>query len=369
MQNIYQDLGVASEAVLSGDSKRVFFVTGKKSFELSGAKNRLDNLINRKGVGRFYDFENNPKLEDVEKGVELYLKAKPDYVVGVGGGSVIDMAKMIIGLSGVEDVKRALINNERFGEEVPLLAVPTTSGSGSESTPYAVVYVDRKKYSFNHQKSIPQEIVLDPSLTYSMDRRQTAVTGFDVLSQGIESFWSINSNEESKGHSRDAIKLCLENLERSANNFEEKARGAMMLAANFAGRAIAIAKTTAPHALSYSMSSLYGVPHGLAVALTLGEIYEHNSKVDKESCNDLRGADYVRETMLELNEILGARDGKEAKEKINRLMVGVGLETCLYGVGVKDIELITNEVNEQRLKNNPRKLGKQDLRGILERVF
>lgn len=365
-QKSYTSIEEAEASVLSRDFRRVFFVTGKKSFENSGAKGKFDELLG-KSVGRFCDFETNPKLEDIRRGITLYRERKPDYVVAAGGGSVIDMAKLIIGLSGVDDAEDALINNRRSESNVSLLAVPTTSGSGSESTPYAVAYVDGVKYSFNHQESMPGEIVLDPTLTYSMNRSQAAAAGFDAFSQGVEAYWSIGATEESKVYSRKSIALCVENLEESINNSDRNARDSMMQAANFAGKAIAIARTTAPHAISYAMSSRFHVLHGHAVALTLGEIYEYNARVNGVTCSDPRGVDYVRDTMRELNEILGVGDEKEARDKINGLMGSVGLETRLSKIGV-DLNVIVDEVNEQRLRNNPRKLGETNLRRILEMI-
>jgi len=360
-QKIYNTLEEAQEAFTS---KNIFLVTGKKSFESSGARERL-SLGN---YTYFNDFSPNPKLEDAIKGIELYRKSNPDLILAVGGGSVIDMAKLIKGLASEADIKNSITTNRITGSNVPLISIPTTSGSGSESTPFAVVYINGFKYSLQHDTLLPNEVVLDPSLTYSLPREQTAATGMDALSQSIEAFWSVNSTTESKQHSRVAIPLILDNLEQAVNNPTNSNREAMMKASNLAGRAIVIAKTTACHSISYPITSHFGVPHGHAAALTLGEVLVYNSLVSESDCIDSRGITYVQNTMQELFSLLKVQNAPDGNKRITDLMQSIGLETQLSKLANHPEIIIKEGFNPQRMKNNPRKIEENDLRKILDKL-
>jgi len=358
-QKVYKTLGKFQRETISEGHADVFLVTGKNSFYQSGAYEMIPH------AKKFYDFSSNPKIEDVIKGIEIFnsISPSPELIVAIGGGSVIDMAKLIKGLCQEKNPEKSIKEN-RLGNiaDRRMIAIPTTAGSGSESTPFAVVYLNGKKYSLQHEKLLPDEIVLDYTLTKSMSPRLTAVTGMDALSQAIEAYWSINSNGESKQYSRDAMDLILSNLETAVNHPTNESRKGMLLGANLAGKAIAIAKTTACHSISYPITSNFGIPHGHAVALTLGEILEYNSQLDKD-CNDSRGSDYVKKTISEL---------PVTKDLIHDLMKDIGLETRLSDLGIdkKDIGLIVKEgFNPQRMKNNPREITRDDLRKILEEIY
>ena len=155
-----------------------------------------------------------------------------------------------------------------------LIAIPTTSGSGSEATHFAVVYVGGEKFSVAHPiYMLPNVVVLNPSLTYSMDSYQTALSGVDAFAQAMESYWSVNSTEESKKYSIEALELIIEHLP-LAVNYNDNSRDIMLHAANLAGKAINIAKTSGAHAISYVLTSKFNIPHGQAVALTLPAWYD-----------------------------------------------------------------------------------------------
>lgn len=354
--------------------KSIFLVTGKSSYARSGAKLVLDKILKNFNLMHFYDFEENPKLNDVEKGLRVFRENNCDFVIAIGGGSVIDIAKSINILAAnpykpIEYVKnKKNINNK--GKI--LVAVPTTSGSGSESTQFAVVYIGKTKYSLDQPFILPDYAIVDPQFTFSMSKYVTACTGMDALSQAIESYWSINSTEESKKCSVKAIKLILKNLPDSVNNPSKKSREAMAIAANLAGKAINTTKTTACHSVSYPMTSYFNVAHGHAVALTLPEMLVYNSQVIEKDILDRRGINYVKKTISEIAKLLGARNAKDAGSKINNLMNEIGLSTRLKELGIKtnkDIEIIIKKgFNPDRIKNNPRRLTEGVLRKILEKI-
>jgi len=195
----------------------------------------------------------------------------------------------------------------------------------------------------------------------------------DALSQAIESYWCIDSTEESKDYARKAIKLIMGNLIDAVDNPTRESREAMAEASFLAGKAINISRTTACHAIAYPITSYFGVPHGHAVALTLAQMLVYNSKVTEKDILDKRGINYVHETLKEIAGLIGADDIQDANKRITSLMEEIGLKTRLSEIGVKtdeDIEIIIkNGFNPQRVNNNPRLLTEETLRNeILDEI-
>ena len=194
----------------------------------------------------------------------------------------------------------------------------------------------------------------------------------DALCQGIESFWSVKSSDESREYSKKAIELSLENIKKAVNNPDKNSREKMLFASNYSGRAINIAQTTIAHAVSYPITSYYNIPHGHAVALTLPHFIEFNSQVDADSVQDIRGLSFVKQRMSELIERIGEASALDAKNKILSIMNNIGLETKLSNLGFseKDIDIvIKNGFNPQRVKNNPRILTENQLRKLLIKLL
>ncbi len=350
----------------------IFLVHGKKSYESSGAAAVLDPLLKKYHVTRFSDFDVNPKIEDVRKGIALFKQHACDFVIAVGGGTSIDIAKAVAVLACHHDAPEIYLagKNEITHRAVTFLAIPTTSGSGSEATPFAVVYMNKIKYSLSHPCVLPDYAIVDPELTMSLSPHQTACTGMDALSQAIESFWSINSTEESKQYAREAIPLALAHLSDAVTAPTLAAREAMAKASHLAGKAIAITKTTAPHAISYYFTTYHGVPHGHAVALTLPSLLVFNSGVTDADVNDERGSAQAKKTMRELVTLLGASSVESAAEKITVLMKHIGLAVQLRDLGVAETEhpRIVASVDLERVKNNPRLLTAGALNTILQKI-
>ncbi len=352
----------------------IFLVTGRASYEKSGAKKAIESILADYKVIHFNEFEVSPKLKDIEKGIEIYKKNNCDFVIAVGGGSVMDVAKAIRLFSANDGKPEDYVKDSKAVENrgKPLVAIPTTAGSGAEATHFAVVFIDKTKYSPAYEFMQPDYAIVDPSFTMSLPKYQIASTGMDALAQGIESYWCINSTDESKEYAREAIKLAIENLSKAVNNPNEKSREAMAIAAHLGGKAINISKTTASHAISYPITSYFNVPHGHAAALTLAQMLVYNSKVTEEDLLDKRGVDYVKEVINEIVTMLGADNVENAAKKITDLMKEIGLNTKLSEIGVKtqdDIEIIIkNGFNPERVKNNPRRLTEEALREILEEI-
>ncbi len=364
------------ERILKLESFRnIFLITGRKSFENTKIKELIYKSLKCVEFFRFNDFTPNPKIEDIKKGLGLFQSGNYDVIIAVGGGSVIDMGKCISIFSTNKGTPESLVlkKNPIKKKGIPLIRIPTTSGSGSEATHFAVVYIKKNKYSLAEPNFMqPEYVIVDPQFTYDLPNNITAYSGMDALTQAIESFWNINSTLESKNYSKKAIKLVMENLLDAVANPDKKSRLNMAVAANYAGKAINITKTTACHAISYPITSYFNVPHGHAVALTLPSMIVYNSNVNEDDVLDSRGVKFVKRAMKELISIVGASNALKAKEVISQLMKNIDLETKLGELGIKtkeDIDvIIKNGFNPERVKNNPRKLDEYQLRKILEEI-
>lgn len=361
--------------ILSKHNPRsVFLVTGKNSYEKSGVKPILDNLLKNYNIIHFFDFEVNPKLKDIEKGITIFKKSNCDFVIAVGGGSVMDVAKSVNILSANKNNPMEYITNKKIIENKgkALAAIPTTSGSGSEATKFAVVYINKMKYSLEHDFMLPDYAIVDTQFTMNLPKGTAASAGMDAFCQAIESYWCINSNEESKKYAKEAIKIIIKNLPNAVNKPSKKSRAAMSKASHLAGKAINISKTTACHAISYPITSYFNVPHGHAVALTLPSILIYNSEFNENDLLDKRGADYVKTTINQIVKFIDAKDVYEASKKIENLMIEIGLSTKLSQLGIKtgkDIDtIIKYGFNPQRVKNNPRRLTEEALIEIFENI-
>jgi len=355
-------------------AEKVFLVMEDVSYSASGAREYVESTLSSYKITTHCGFAVNPNVDDLDLGITAFKDTDADVVIAVGGGSVIDMAKMInyFGCGNCNPRAYLLDGEKCSGDSRPLIAIPTTSGTGSQATHFAVLYIDRVKHSVAAKSILPDVAIVDPNLTLSMPARLTAVTGMDALSQAIESYWCVNSNDEAKEHAAEAIKMINANLELAVTKSCKDTSSAMALAAHLAGKAINITKTTAPHAVSYPLTSYFGIPHGHAVALTLAAMLEFNAGATEEDTLDPRGHAYVRETIEEIVYLLGEKDVLAGKKAIEYLMDQIGLERELGKLGIgtnKEIELIIqNSFNPDRVKNNPRKLSEETLRDILYRI-
>ena len=355
--------------------RKIFLITGRKSFKNTDIKKIIFDILEEYDFYHFNDYTINPKVEDIKKGLDLFNKEKCDVIVAIGGGSVIDIGKCISLFStnqgNIEDFILKKVKIKQRG--IPLIRIPTTAGSGSEATHFAVVYIGKIKYSLAEPKYMqPQFVIVDAQFTLSLPNNVSAVSGMDAFCQAIESYWNINSTRKSKKYAKKAIGLIINNILKVVKNPDKKSRFNMSLAANFAGKAINITKTTACHAISYPITSFFNVPHGHAVALSLPSMIVFNSEVSRKDILDPRGIKYVKKTMKELISMIGATTFNEAKELITQLMEDIGLETKLKNLGIKSEEdinlIIKNGFNPDRVKNNPRKLTEAELRKILEEI-
>jgi len=358
----FGSINYLTDILKENSAKKVLLVTGKSSYESCGAKSHLDKILAGHNTKVFNKFSQSPQFSELTDGYSDLRDFSPDVIIGIGGGSVLDSAKFL---------KRNYFTE--FQKRIPLVAIPTTAGAGSEATYFIVYHEGKEKQSEGiPDLTLPEYSILDPEFALAAPKKIAASSGLDALSQSVESYWCINSTEESKKFSRRAIQLILDNLRNSVNTKNPSAVARVLRASNLSGKAINITKTTACHAVSYPMTSYFHIPHGHAVALTLGEMLVYNSQVSSKDCNDKRGTEYVKETIHQLTNLLGAETPEQARQKIKKLEEDVGLETRLSNLGLteKDLEIIIKEgFNPARVGNNPRLLTKEILRNILKNIF
>jgi alcohol dehydrogenase class IV len=270
------------------------------------------------------------------------------------------MAKLLCAYTGLADPARlraAIRSGERVtGRELRLVLAPTTSGSGSEATHFAVVYIDNDKYSVAGPGLRPDVAVLDPALPLSGSAYQRATSGIDAVAQAIESMWAVGATERSRRWARRALGLLLPCLETFVTAPTGQSARAMAIGSHLAGRAIDTSRTTAAHALSYAITKGYGVSHGHAVALTLGAFIEAHAGAGAGRLQP--GVDPVTHAavMAELLHRLGAADGASARDRFSALLARVGLTPRLSEVGIVTPEQrrrLVTAVNVERLGNNP----------------
>lgn len=362
MQTIYQGIDSLREA-LSGANK--VLLVCDSSYPFLSIKQDIENLEVPHVV--FCDFTPNPLYEDVCKGVDLFNVTKCDTILAVGGGSSLDVAKCIKLYCKMQ--KDALYLEQPYEDTgVRLIAIPTTAGTGSESTRYAVIYYEGKKQSVTHSSIIPDVAILEPNVLKTLPLYQKKCTMMDALCQGIESWWSVNSTDESRQFSKIAVETIIKWWRKYIFENTDEAATHIMEAANYAGRAICITQTTAPHAFSYKITSLYGLPHGHAVAACLPAIWNYMIE-HLDLCIDARGKDYLWKIFEQIAAAMDDESPEKAVRSFERMMELMELTTPLSSNKMADVELLSASVNPIRLKNNPVKLDDETIRNLYSDIL
>jgi alcohol dehydrogenase len=354
----YGALSLLDDVASVYSGKNILLVTGKHSFEISGAKKIIFDKLQHEKVFKFSDFSVNPKLKEAIQGVKFARKNNIEVIIAIGGGSVLDTAKLIKAFYGSSGHEESLVIGKSvlIDPLIPIIAIPTTAGSGSEATHYAVVYIGSEKYSLASKYLLPDVVILDGSLSTSSDRYLKICNALDAMAQAIESFWAVGANKKSQKHSLAAIELGWKTLHKfvSQNCSESDAQN-MIESSNFAGMAINISKTTAAHAWSYTFTSNYNIPHGHAVWLTLPAIFDIHFRESQlthhKTANQKKFSIDMQTLCSKLN-----LDTSKIEDQLTNFLSNIGLEYQMERLGLDTKEkrkLAANQVNIERLKNNP----------------
>ncbi|MGB9499266.1 MAG: iron-containing alcohol dehydrogenase [Dissulfuribacterales bacterium] len=321
--------------------KNVLVVTDKVLMDLKVPKGLLESL-EENGVKYtiFDDVKPNPTIESVEAGRKIYKTNKCDGIIGFGGGSPIDCAK-IIGArisNPYFSVRRMKGMFRVFLPIPPFFCVPTTAGTGSETTVAAVI-TDAKtheKFAINDLKLVPKIAVLDPELMVGLPPHITSTTGMDALTHAVEAYIGLNGSDFTDQNAENATKLIFENLEKAYKKGSDiEARNNMALASFYGGSAFTRAYVGYVHAIAHNMGGLYGVPHGLANAIILPYILEFCRKDAEKKLAGLAIAGGIG-TKGESAEELSYR----FIEKVKTMNKNMKIPTFIKELKEKDIPLI-----------------------------
>lgn len=355
----YTGFGALSEALLAmeaGGYRKVLVVASTSGWERFNAVEKRRFFAER-DTRVFSAFSVNPDIAEIMAGAAVLGEFRPDLIVTIGGGSAMDVAKVM---------KAAVFTREPFapeqpeglkpsGEGPPLVAIATTSGSGSEATQYAVFYKGVEKQSLAHPSLRPEMAVVDPELTYSLPPAQTASTGFDALCQSVEAFWCSNTTPEARELATASIGYILPHIYNAVHSPAPDNRYHMAQGAYLSGKAIDITRTTLPHALCYHLTKKYGVPHGHACALTLPYLFL--AFMDESlPVNSPLGPEGHRENMRGLFAVLGQETAEDCFVFWRNLLKACGLAATLPEVGMDTrdkVGAMVASMNTARQKNNP----------------
>ena len=345
--------------------KKIFVLCGKKSFVNSGAENLLKN-INNKEIKLFYKKSEIPILEELIEIIKDIKNFKPDLSLAIGGGAVIDYAKIANVVDIRPDLAELIVNyTYPFKKKYTKLAViPTTAGSGAEVTSNAVIYVDGIKHSFESELLIPDHFFLIPEFLISAPNKIKASSGFDAIAQALESLVSRKSNDKSVEYASKSLRVSVNSFISFINEPNMKNATEMSIASNLAGKAISISKTTAPHAASYPFTSLYNISHGHAVSLFFEKFFKFNyENIDKsETSFDLKKRFDLIFNLFDVQDINGFNS------KISLIKKSANLEDDLTKFNIdiiKSSEDVLKGINLLRLGNNPVKIDGKDILNII----
>ena len=302
----------------------------------------------------FSDVEENPQLSGVVGAVQLIRENRVNAVVGMGGGSTMDTAKFAAAtaLGDAEAIEYFRGARPFPAERLPMIAVPTTAGTGSEVTQVSVISCGKEKKTINDPVFMPKAALIDPALTETVPPRTTMNTGLDAMAHALEGYWSKNHQPISDLMAVEAVRLVLQNLEAAYRDGHDRtARENMALAALLGGLSFALPTTAGSHACSYPLSEDYHLPHGEACAFTLDSFVLINADGRLE----------------ELCRRVGLSGTKELSDRIRALKRLGGLRTRLSDLGEVDMDKLCRDCEAHPLmRNNPVSMDEAALRRMFE---
>ena len=348
--------------------KKIFVLCGKKSFITSGAENFFIESLRNKETKFFYKSSELPILEELIKIIDDIKSFNPDLILAVGGGAVIDYAKIANVVDVRDDLSELIVNySYPFKKKYTKLAViPTTAGSGAEVTSNAVIYVDGIKHSFESELLLPDNFFLIPDFLMSAPNKIKASAGFDAIAQALESLISKKSNDQSVDYASKSLKVSLNSYISFLDNPNLKNATEMSIASNLAGRAISISKTTAPHAASYPFTSLFNISHGHAVGL----FFESFFKFNFDNLNKSETSFDLKKRFDLIFDLFGVNNINKFNSKITLIKKQAKLEDNLETLNInikQSSENIIKGINLLRLGNNPVKIDGTDIFHIISK--
>jgi len=348
--------------------RRIFIITGNKSFLNCKFNQNVIKKINSKFFIYFKDKTNFPVLNELLLICDKVKNFNPDLIIALGGGTVLDYAKLAnifcLNNRSISNIRKNKIRiKNKFCK---LLALPTTAGSGAEVTKFSVIYVNNIKYSIEHKLLKPDYFFLIPEFAITSSAQVRMSSGFDAIAQAIESLFSRNSNKISLKYSLISLKYSLDNFVNFVRKPNLKNSLAMLNASNFSGQSINIAKTNAPHALSYYYSSKFKLLHGVSVSIFFKEFinyfyFNRSKSVTKFNLNK-RFKIFFKS--IKIKNILDFNKKLKLLLKNSGLIHYVKKYQRISKIN-RNANVISNSVNKERLNNSPLKLNNIELTKII----
>ena len=368
---------LCAEEVSKKLGPNILFITDKDLMSLKLTEPVLNELRKYSSIVEiFQDVEADPSIKTLLKSIEVGKKINATGVIGFGGGSSMDVAKLsslILGSNeNIDDVWG--VSNAK-GPRLPLVLVPTTAGTGSEVTPISIITVgEEEKKGVSSEIILPDIAILDPDLTIGLPAHTTAATGMDAMVHAIEGYTSANKNNNpiSKMLAVEALKLLAGSIERAVfDGSDIKARGNMLIGAMLAGKAFANSPVAAVHALAYPIGGTFHVSHGLSNSLVLPYVLRFNS-VDSKTTKDY--AELAPYIFPDINIDQGNQAiCKEFIDKLEVLSKKIGLPQKLREVNIpKEAckKMASDAMKQTRLLvNNPREVTERDALNIYEAAW
>lgn len=319
--------------------KKAFIVTDKVLFDLGYTK-KITDVLENIGVkyDLFSDVEPDPTLSLVERALKACRNLQPDVIIALGGGSPIDAAKMVwmmyeqpdIKFEDVAmrfmDIRKRAYKMPELGKIADLVCIPTTSGTGSEVTPFTIITDEKtqNKYAIADYAFTPTMAIVDPDLAGTMPRGLAAASGIDALVHSLEAYVSVMASPFTDGLALQAIKMIFENLEESVNKGTPEAREQIHYAANIAGMAFSNAFLGICHSLAHKLGAKFHIPHGIANAYCLSQVIKFNSnkKPTKQTAFAQYKYPFACEKYAQISDFMGF-GGNTVEEKIDNLIAKI----------------------------------------------
>ena len=368
---------LCAEEVSKKLGPNILFITDKDLMSLKLTEPTLNELRKLSSIVEiFQDVEADPSIKTLLNSIQVGKKINATGVIGFGGGSSMDVAKLsslILGSNeNIDDVWG--VSNAK-GPRLPLVLVPTTAGTGSEVTPISIITVgEEEKKGVSSEIILPDIAILDPDLTIGLPAHTTAATGIDAMVHAIEGYTSANKNNNpiSKMLAVEALKLLAGSIERAVfDGSDIKARGNMLIGAMLAGKAFANSPVAAVHALAYPIGGTFHVSHGLSNSLVLPYVLRFNS-VDSKTTKDY--AELAPYIFPDINTDQGNQAiCNEFIDKLEVLSKKIGLPQKLREVNIpKEAckKMASDAMKQTRLLvNNPREVTERDALNIYEAAW
>lgn len=339
--------------------RKCVIITGKSSSQKSGALSKTINSLVKQNIEYviFNDINGEPDTNIVDAVRELSEKVNAEFIIGLGGGSVLDIAKAAAGLIGQKLSTLDYLNKTPFDYKgIPFVGIPTTAGTGSEITLNSVLYNSKSgnKNSIANSGFQAKLALIDPELTYSMTQYITACTGMDALVHAIESYTSKAANQVTMALAEKSIELIGRSIVNAVNNnMDKKARNDMALGSMIAALAFAQTGVGVAHSISHPLGAIFHIPHGVVNAILIPTVIDFNY----EACP---------EKYEKIASLLGG--SKKASDQIRGFLQNMPLPSTLADAGYtkgQDEEIITKTFGSRSLKKNARKVTEEDVIDII----